>query len=194
MVPIFSAFDRDYYARIIPHHLAEIQCYPSIVLTCLEKEGFTVNLTGQQQRAVALDEAHEMCINKDLKTAVVRPTESYLQKTSLFFNDCIILYKNLLHQLFPPQSGSHIYPSEILDSSPQTYRCEENIMEMCNLIISKSLFPASQCTTRGLPNVFTGQPATNEQTSDMFSFYQIGEQSYQNYVKYRRVWLLSASA
>ena len=142
------AFDRDYYACIIPHHLAEIQCYPSIVLTCLKKGGFTGNLIGQQQRAVALDEAHEMCINKDLKTAVVRPTESYLQKASLFFNDRIILYKNLLHHLFPPQSGSHIHPSEILDSSPpQTYRCEENIMEMCNLVVSKSLFPASQNAT-----------------------------------------------
>ena len=178
------AFDRDYYARILPHNLAEIQSYPSVVLTCLEKGGFTVNLTGQRWRAVALDEAHEMCINKDLKTAVIRPTESYLQKTSLFFNHRIKLHKNLIQQLFPERTVYYMQPLDIMDSLPQAYKYEENIKQMCNLVVTNSLFPNNQENDRGLLNVFSGQQATHKQTNDMLSFYEIGKTAYQNYVRY----------
>ena len=181
MAPVFTAFDRDFYARILPHHLAEIQSYPSLVLTSLEKGGFTVNLTGQRWRAVALDEPHEMCINKDLKTAVARPTETYLQKTSLFFNHRIKLHKNLVQQLFPEREASRMQSIDTLDNSPQAHQYKENVKQICDLI---GLFPNNLENNRGLFNIFTSQLANHEQTNDMLSFYQIGETAYQNYVRY----------
>ena len=184
MAPVFAAFDRDYYARILPHHLAEIQHFPATILSYLEKGNFAVNLTGQRWRAVALDEAHEMCINKDLKTAVVRPTKPYLQKTCLFFNCRIKLYKNLIQQLFPEQLVHQLQPSDILDRSPQAYKYEENIKHMCQLVKANSLICSDLQTGRELLNIFTGQLATNEQACDMLSFYQIGEQAFHNFVKY----------
>ena len=108
-------------------------------MSCLEEGNFTVNLTGQEWRSVALDEAHEICINKDLKRAVVRPTKSYLQKTCLFFNSRIKLYKNLLHQLFPEQLVHLVQTSDLLDSSPQAFKCEQNIQHMHQLLEANSL-------------------------------------------------------
>lgn len=78
MTPLFTAYDRPCYSRIIPHHFAYYQLY---IRKNLEDGSFTVSVCGKSGRSVALDEAHEMTINKDMKTAFVTPTSSYLQKS-----------------------------------------------------------------------------------------------------------------
>ena len=36
-------------------------------------------------RSVALDEAHEMLVNKDLKTTIVRPSKEYLDRMLYYY-------------------------------------------------------------------------------------------------------------
>ena len=55
---------------------------------------------------------------------------------------------------------------------------------MCAEIKKHKLFQLQLTTNRGIINVFTGQTATREQTSDMLSCRQIGMKSFQSYVQY----------
>ena len=65
MAPLFAAFNCDIYERIIPRHLADLKCFPSHVLQCLEEGGFTVNITGRKFHAVALMK-HMKCASTEI--------------------------------------------------------------------------------------------------------------------------------
>uniref|UniRef100_A0A1X7U8W2 Uncharacterized protein n=1 Tax=Amphimedon queenslandica TaxID=400682 RepID=A0A1X7U8W2_AMPQE len=182
MLPLFAAFDRDNYQRIIPHHLADLLIYLAEILSYLKSGGFTVHITDDDWRAVGLDEAHEMCINKDMKSAVTYPTEQYLQKTSLFFNYRIKLSKSFLQQLFP-QSCNTSNNSTIEDVSKDAFKKEKDIQLMICTIDESSLLPSTLQTDRGLINTFNGQKATAEQCHDMLNFRSIGEESVKNYIQ-----------
>ena len=66
-------------------HLADLLTFPKIVLDNMQTgSSFAVSIRGEKGHAVALHEAHEMLINKDMKSAIIRPSKTYLQKTSLF--------------------------------------------------------------------------------------------------------------
>lgn len=186
MAPLFSAFDRDTYQRLVPNHLADIQQYPPEILNCLEKGGFTVSITGKEWHSVALDEAHEMCINKDMKAAVVRPTKAYLQKTTLFFNYRILAYKNFIQQLFPERTDQEMPAARaLLDKTTAGKNKEENIQTMSSEIAKYHLLPPQVATNRGLVNTFTGQKALPEQSTDLLSFRQVGTQAFEQYVTHR---------
>ena len=77
MAPLFAAFDRTTYQNLIPKHLADVQSFPDKIIHSFESGGFVVKVTGEPGHSIALDEAHEMCINKDMKGAIARPNKTY---------------------------------------------------------------------------------------------------------------------
>ena len=77
MAPL-AAFDHTTHKQLLQHHLANIQTFPDSLLQSLKAGAFTV--LGRKGHAVALDKTHQMCINKDMKYAVVK---EYLQKLLL---------------------------------------------------------------------------------------------------------------
>ena len=140
MAPLFYAFDCTTYQRIIPDHFHNILTFPIEILNFFEKGGFAVNITNQGWHSVALDEAHEMCVNKDLKGAVVRPTQAYLQKTSLFFNYRVKLLKHFKAQLYPEEKISHIEPS-IVSTDPASIKMYKNVLNIVKSILDAQLLP-----------------------------------------------------
>ena len=126
MAALFSAYDRSCYQKLLPTHIADLQSYPTEVLKCFSAGGFTVKVKGGLGHAVALDEAHEMCINRDMKMAVARPTQPYLRKTTLFFSYRIKAQKNFTSQLFPPTPETPP-KSRVLDDTMTTKQWESNI-------------------------------------------------------------------
>ena len=84
MAPLFFAFDRPIYQRLLPKHIADIESFPKEIVDSFTAGRFTIKVTKGLNHAVALDKAHKMCINRDLKMAVVRPTQAYLKKNNVF--------------------------------------------------------------------------------------------------------------
>jgi hypothetical protein len=181
MAPLFAAYDRPYYQKLVPNHLADLSSYGPEILSYFRSGAFTVKVKGGIGHAVALDEAHEMCINKDIKMAVARPTQAYLKKTNSFLPYRIKAQKQLEEQLFPPTVESPQKPSP-LDTTTLTKKWDDNVMHMRALIKDRVFVPSE--TKRGVVNVFTGDQATVEQAHDLLNAREIGEQHYLNYVSH----------
>lgn len=81
MAALFLAYDRPHYSRLIPHHLQELLTIPDDVLSSL-KQGFTVSLKGRAGHSVTIDEAHEMCINRQCKEGITKPSADYINRTA----------------------------------------------------------------------------------------------------------------
>ena len=185
MAPLFSAYDRPCYQKLVPNHIQDIQRFPDSILKCFQAGGFTVKLKAGLGHAVALDEAHECCINRDMKMAVVRPTQAYLRKTTFFFSYRIKAQKQLASQLFPAsETSSSPQQPTIMDGTATTKHYEENIEKMSLLLSQYALLPSSVESNRGIVNVFTGTKATPEQTHDLINARNLGEQGYINYVSH----------
>ena len=104
MAPIFSAFDHTTYQNLIARNLADILSLPQPVLNAFKMGGFVVSVTGRAWYSVAIDEAHEMCINKDCKTSIVRPSPDYISRVASYIPLRTKCLQSFRYQIFPEES------------------------------------------------------------------------------------------
>ena len=109
---------------LFPNHLRDLAKMPSDVMKFLESGAFVCSsITGKHMRSVALDEAHEMLVNKDLKTTIVRPSKEYLDRMlsvrSLVLN---AVKKSVLLDL----DGTKNDKISVFDVTQQSVKREEN--------------------------------------------------------------------
>ena len=72
MAPLLTAFDHPTYQKLISNHIMDILSLPGSILLMLSQGAFVVNISGREWHSLAIDEAHEMLINKQCKMAIVK--------------------------------------------------------------------------------------------------------------------------
>ena len=80
MAPDFTAWDHPCYQKLIMQHIEDIYRMPEELLSYLKEGSFALSITGKATHSVALDEAHEMLINKHVKLTIVRPSKDYIER------------------------------------------------------------------------------------------------------------------
>ena len=179
MAPIFTAFDHQTYRKLIAQHLADLQTYPNEVIRTFQEGGFVASLSGRPWHSVALDEAHEMKINKECKTSIVHPSKDYIQRVASYIPYRAKCLENLKGQLFPEEKHLPSVPS----SFPEARKTFANIEAQTRLILSTE-YLTTTTTSQELCNPFSKKFANAEQQHDLASFREIGQCEFENHVSY----------
>ena len=151
MAPIFSAFDHSTHHILIAQNLADIQSLPQAVLNAFKMGGFVVSITGRAWHSVAVDEAHEMCINKDCKTSIVRPTPDYISRVANYIPLRTKCLQNLRNQIFPEENDhkADTTPTSFLTTNANDRKTATNVRAQISSIKSAGLLKIVE-SNRGL--------------------------------------------
>ena len=178
MAPIFSAFDRPTYRKLIPQHLADCLLLPSEVQEHFSCGGFTVSIKGRPWHSIGLDEAHEMLVNRDCKAALVHPNKEFISRMALYFPYRAKAIKN-----FKNQSKPHDY-DDSFHTTKNTKKSGENIQAMKELLSESDTLPKQLSGLKVLRNGFTDTNATSAQQLDLLNFRTIGQTDFDSYVEH----------
>lgn len=128
LAAVYTAFDRPTYQKLIPHHLNDLALMPDYIKQHFRNGGFTIRLSSLEWCGVALDECHEMCINKDAKLAVVRPSKEKMSHISNYLPFRSTCMNNLKTQLFPERKGRKSKGCHVPSSRDKA--SQSNVMHM----------------------------------------------------------------
>ena len=177
MVPLFTAFDHNTYQKVIAQHLADVLIMLPNILTMFQQGAFVVSIRGREWRSVGLDEAHEMLINKQCKTTIVKPTPDYINRLVKYLPYRSKVFETFRQQLGLEDKQNHEAITSPFSHASQDKKFEENVREEVKCIAAHSVF-AVQETNRGLINPFSGKKATPEQSHDLLNKRSIGQREY----------------
>ena len=131
------AFDRPHYQKLIPNHLRDLAKMPRDVMRFFESGAFVCSITGKHKRSVALDEAHEMLVNKDLKTTIVRPSKEYLDRM-LYYPVRSLVLNVVRNSVLLDVDDTKSDKIGVFDASQQSIKREENVKCMMTKVQSTS--------------------------------------------------------
>ena len=140
------------------------------------------SITGKHMRSVALDEAHEMLVNKDLKTTIVRPSKEYLDRMLYYYpvrSVVLNAVKNAVMLDFDDTKAGKVC---LFDPSQTSVKRVENIKCMMTKVQSSNTLDVLD-EARPLTSM-SGQVATPEQQIDLLGFWDMGHERFENHIKF----------
>ena len=165
---------------LIPNHLNDLALFPDYLTEHFKQGIFSIRLSQKEWCGVALDECHEMKINKDAKLAVIRPAPERMTSIANYLPFRAQSVNNLLAQILPQtKKNTTCYTVTTRDRATT-----EHVKTMLTVINCKGMHENEQ-TNKGLWNIFEKKEATNEQAHDLLNFRSIGQMSFELYVKER---------
>ena len=136
-----------------------------------------VSIRGMPWHSVAIDESHEMLINKDCKTPIVRPLPDFIDRIARYIPYRTKSVKNFQNQLFPSKKDNQKVINSLFPSTPNDIKGEQNIHAQINAMETGNMFPLTD-TNRGFINPFTKKEAIAGQQHDLLNFRSIGQQEF----------------
>ena len=183
MAALFFAFNRPHYQKLIVQHLSDLLVMPKEILEHLQSGKFVASLSGRPGHSVATDEAHEMKINKDLKSAIVRTSTENMNRLSLHLGHRAKMIDNLKAQLAKHQPTSMPNNSTLPTTKEPDLKSVDNIRSMLAKVQSGVLLPPTG-TTKLLRNSFINREGTPEQRQDLLNLRSKGQKDFETNVMY----------
>ena len=184
MAALFTAFDRPNYQKLIPQHIVDMLTIPNELLSHLTLGGFTVSITGRAGHSVGIDEAHEMCINKECKEYITKPSADYIQRTATFLPVRAKAMKNIESQIFPDHKPKATGITTIKASDSESKKLEMNVQAQVAKIKSDSTLTVNSQEAATLHHLFNQKEPSPEQVQDLMGFRKIGQTEFESRVEY----------
>ena len=182
MAPLFLVFDRPTYRQLIPDHLTQVLTLPTEISEQFKAGAFSGSITTQKVHCEALDELHEMKINKEAKSMVVRPTEDNMSRVSSSLPFRAKMMEKFISQVFPERSKLTSKHGISIKVSLTLSKVEENILAMQQAIDTRGAFQVIK-ENRGLKNIISLQAATSEQSHDLLTYHKVAQEHFLSYIK-----------
>ena len=185
MSPLFCAFDRPVYKKLIPQHLADCLLFPQSITDNLKDGGFVISIKGSPWYSIGIDEGHEVMINKDCKIGIVRPSEESMARMTLYFP-----YRAKLMQCVKVMLNKD--DDKVKSSFSRAMKSVDNINAMLQSIRSSNLLPLQNPPNAVLRNEFTKEVATTDQQYSLLNYRKLGQEDLDAHIK--NVYLKLSSA
>ena len=125
-----------------------------------------------------------MCVNKDCKEFITRPSGDYINRVARFLPVRAKAMKNFEAQLFPERNSKKTNSMDTIYTNNSSVKKLQANIDMQVEKLSSSLVLCANQKDDSLFHLFNNKKATPEQKHDLINFRRIGQMEFERIVEY----------